>query len=154
MSSHTRVPGKVSLGFAYKDGPLTFTIDGSIYSSEKYFDFDDRDYRSKVQHQVMPNGSIGIEYQPLPNLILRSGWFTNLTSHKELELEDKYGDRVDQLGWAANFTYITKEQVKFTFGGYYVGGRGKTIQRIDQQYQIVPKMSQVFTMLVGTSYAF
>jgi hypothetical protein len=154
MASHTRIPGKVSLGFAYKDGPLTLAIDGSLYSSETYYDFDDKNYRSKVQHQVMPNGSIGIEYQPLPNLILRSGWFTNLTSHKDLELEDKYGDRVDQLGWAANFTYITKEQVKFTFGGYYVGGRGKTIQRIDQQYQIVPKMSQVFTMLVGTSYAF
>jgi long-chain fatty acid transport protein len=154
MSSHTRIPGKVSLGFAYKDGPITLVLDGSIYSSEKYFDLDDREYRSKVQHQVMPNGAIGIEYQALPNLILRSGWFTNLTSQKELELEDKYGDRVDQLGWAANFTFISKEQVKFTFGGYYVGGRGKTIQRIDQQYQIVPKMSQVFTMLVGTSYAF
>jgi long-chain fatty acid transport protein len=154
IGAHTKIPGKISLGFAYKDGPIMASIDGSIYSSETYFDMDEPTYRSKVQHRVMPNGAIGIEYQPLPNLILRTGWFTNLTSHKELEIEDKYGDRVDQLGWAANFTYITKEQVKFTFGGYYVGGRGKTIQRIDQQYQIVPKMSQVFTMLVGTSYAF
>ncbi len=154
LASHTRIPGKISLGFAYQDFPIKISLDGSIYFAEKYFDIDLPTYRSKVQHQLMGNGAFGIEYQPLPNLILRTGWFTNLTSYKNLNIDDKYGDRVDQLGWAANFTFITKEQVHFTFGGYYVGGRGKSIQRINQEYTISSEMQQVFTMLLSTSYAF
>ena len=77
-----------------------------------------------------------------------------MTSHKELNIEDKYGDRVDLLGWSANVTLISKERIRTTFGGYYNVGRGKSIQRMNQEYQIIPKTQQVFTMLVATSYYF
>lgn len=154
ISASTRIPGKFTLGFAYKESRWLVSADGTIYSAERYFDFSDTDIRSKIQHQVMFNGSLGAEYNFYPWLIFRTGWFTNLTSHKELDIADKYGDRVDQLGWAANVTLISKEKIRFTFGGYYTGGRGKTIQRINQNYDIIPKTQQVFTMLMATSYYF
>jgi hypothetical protein len=154
IRARTRVPGKVTLGLAYKEDKWLISADGSIYSAERYFDFTDSDIRSKVQHQVMFNGAIGAEYKFAPWLILRSGAFTNLTSHKELDIADKYGDRVDQLGWASNFTVISKEKIRFTFGGYYNIGRGKAIQRINQAYAIIPKTQQIFTMLVSTAYYF
>jgi hypothetical protein len=154
VDSTTRIPGKFTLGLTYKEGKYLVSADGSIYSAERYFDFEDTEIRSKVQHQAMFNGSLGVEYKFYPWLILRSGWYTNLTSHAELDIDDKDGDRVDQLGWAANITLISKEKIRFTFGGYYNGGRGKTIQRINQSYQIIPKTQQVFTMLVATSYYF
>lgn len=154
ISSRTKVPGKLSLGFAYQEDKWLVSIDGSVYTPESYYDFSDLNIRSKVEHAMMFNGAIGIQYTYKPWLIFRSGWFTNLTSHKQLDIGDKYGDRVDQLGWAANFTLISKEKIQFTFGGYYNIGRGKSIQRIDQNYEIIPKTQQVFTMLVATSYYF
>jgi len=154
ISSSTRIPGKLTLGFGYTKDEWLISVDGSIYSAEKYFDFSDDNIRSKVEHASMFNGAVGIQYTYKPWLIFRSGWFTNLTSHKKLDIADKYGDRVDQLGWAANFTLISKEKIHFTFGGYYNIGRGKSIQRIDQNYDIIPKTQQVFTMLVATSYYF
>ncbi len=154
VTSTTRIPGKVTLGLAFKEDKWLLTADGTLYSAERYFDFEDSAIHSKVQHQVMGNGSLGVEYSYFPWLILRSGAYTNLTSYKELDIADKYGDRVDQLGWSANFTLISKEKIRFTFGGYYNGGRGKTIQRINQSYAIIPKTQQVFTMLMATSYYF
>lgn len=154
VSARTRIPGKLTLGFAYKEPDWLITADGSVYSAERYYDFEDPAIRSKVQHQVMFNGALGVEYNYYPWLILRIGWFTNLTSHKELDVSDKYGDRVDELGWAANFTLISKERIRFTFGGYHNLGRGKSVQRINHNYEIIPKTQQVFTMLVATSYYF
>lgn len=154
ISARTRIPGKLSLGFAYREDMWLISIDGSVYSPESYYDFSDTNIRSKVEHSMMFNGAIGVQYTYEPWLIFRSGWFTNLTSHKQLDIADKYGDRVDLLGWAANFTLISKEKIHFTFGGYYNIGRGKSIQRIDQKYELIPKTQQVFTMLVATSYYF
>lgn len=154
VSSRTRIPGKLTLGFAYKDPSWLISADGSIYSSERYFDFDESTIHSKVQHQVMFNGALGVEYNYYSWLILRIGWFTNLSSQKQIDIVDKYGDRVDQLGWAANFTMISKERIRFTFGGYHNLGRGKSVQRINHNYEIIPKTQQVFTMLVATSYYF
>jgi len=154
ISASTRIPGKFTIGFVYKEEDWLVSVDGSLYSSERYFDFSDNNIRSKVEHEVMPNGAIGVQYSFQPWLIFRTGWYTNLTSQKVLDISDKYGDRVDQLGWAANFTLISKEKIQFTFGGYYNIGRGKTVQRIEQNYDIIPKTQQVFTMLVATSYYF
>lgn len=154
LKSLTKIPAKFTTGLAYINQPWTLSMDASIYGAESYFDLNDDNLRSKVVHKVMANGSLGIEYRWYKWLKLRAGWFTNLTSQEELKESDKYGDRVDQLGFAANATFISKENINFTFGGYYTGGRGKSVQRIDQTYQIVPTTKQVFTMLVGTSYSF
>jgi hypothetical protein len=154
LKSHTLLPPKLTLGFAYRDNPWTVSIDGTIYGSVKYYDFDDETIQSHIQHNSMFNGALGVEYKVNRWLIGRAGWYTNLTSQKQIEESDKYGERVDQLGFAANLTFISKEQIKYTFGGYYVGGRGKSVQRINQEYTIVPEIAQVFTMLVGTSYFF
>lgn len=154
ISASTKIPGKFSLGFAYRYEDWLLSVDGSIYSPERYYDLSDPEIRSKVEHAMMFNGAIGVQYSYQDWLILRTGWFTNLTSHKRLDILDKYGDRVDQLGWSANFTFISQEKIRFTFGGYYNLGRGNSIQRINQNYEIIPKTQQVFTMLAGTSYYF
>jgi hypothetical protein len=49
---------------------------------------------------------------------------------------------------------LRSENIEYTFGGYYTGGRGRSVQRINQAYEVVPKVVNVFTMLVGTSYSF
>lgn len=152
--SHTKIPGRLTLGGALIDGPWTWSADGSLYLQEPFYDYEDSDIRSRVNHRSMFNGAIGVSYKYSPALILRSGWYTNLSSHENLQLSDIDGEKVDQLGWAANLTFVTREKINFTFGGYYTGGIGKTIQRMNQSYQIIPETQQVFTMLLGTSFSF
>lgn len=154
LKSHTRIPGKLTAGIAWQNSKWKVACDGSFYSAENYFDFEDTDVRNKIQHQVIPGGALGVEYKWYPWFIARMGGYTNLSSQKELTSADRYGDRVDQLGFAANVTFISNEQIHFTFGGYYTGGKGKTVQRINQVYEVIPKSYQVFTMLIGTSYSF
>lgn len=154
LASHTRIPGKVSLGLAFREDNWLISADASVYAPESYFEFDQQELGAHLQHRLIPNGSLGFEWQAYPWLILRTGGFTNFTSFASLDVNNKNGDHVDQLGWAANLTLISKEKIRFTFGGYYTGGKGRTVQRINQAYSIIPKTQQVFTMLLATSYYF
>jgi hypothetical protein len=58
------------------------------------------------------------------------------------------------LGASSTFTFATSQNTDFTFGGYWTGGKGNTIQQVGQQLSIVDKSLQIYTMVVGTAYRF
>lgn len=156
MPSFARIPGRLSLGLAY-DEPDFFTIamDWNFYSDMNYMDIESSEFGERIRHKPIFNISIGGEYHYRPWLKFRAGFFTNFSAHPDPDKNEVHGqgDRTDQLGFSANLA-LTRGNIQYTFGGYYTGGNGRSVQRINQQYAVVPKSSQVFTMLVGTSYSF
>lgn len=157
VETKARVPRKYSLGLAYVNPSkvLSIAADISYYEPMSYSDIEHPTLREYIVHNPVWNLSVGGEGWIRSWLKLRLGVFSNLSAHPNPEpgLVSGQGDRVDQLGWSAN-TALIKGNIQYTFGGYYTGGWGRSVQRINQEYVVVPKQVQVFTMLVGTSYYF
>ncbi len=156
LQAKSQIPSKFTLGASWeKTGVCSVTIDASYYMGTEYSDLENDSISAKVRHLGMFNLNGGIEFIPLDWVRLRVGAFTNFSSHPTPndDLGRSQEDKVDQLGFSSNIA-VTSGKISYTFGGYYTGGRGKSIQRIDQNYKSVPKTTQVFTMLVGTSYSF
>lgn len=158
VTTLTKIPTKITLGAAwFPDENWIFSIDLSAYGQESYRDMTDPGTTSdEIHHRAIANLNLGAE-RPLNRwLTLRVGAFTNFSSHDEPDASPtvRQSDRIDQLGWSANLGIETREKFTFTFGGYYTGGRGQSVQLLDQALTRVPKSQQVFTMLVGTAFHF
>lgn len=156
LSSSSRIPPRLGVGFSWRALPeLLIHIDGTYHGAESYWDIDSPEHAEKIEHHEVFNGSLGAEIALRDWLKFRFGGFTNLSSHPDPIPEKVKGqaDRVDQLGFSANMVY-SSGHVQYTFGGYYTGGKGRSVQRVNQEYAITPRQSQTFSMLVGTSYAF
>lgn len=158
VTTLTKIPTKLTLGAAwFPDANSIFSIDLSAYGQESYRDMTDPGTTAdEIHHRTIANVNIGAERQLNRWLTLRLGAFTNFSSHDEPEAAPsvRQSDRIDQLGWSANLGIETREKFTFTFGGYYTGGRGQSVQLLDQALTRVPKSQQVFTMLVGTAFHF
>ena len=87
---------------------------------------------------------------------MRAGVFTNFSSHPDpsLTIQGSQPDKVDQIGFSANVAFTSQDKIDYTFGGYYTGGRGKSIQQINQVTEELTVTQHVFTMLVGTAFSF
>lgn len=158
VTTLTKTPTKVTLGAAwFADEQWTFAIDLSGYGQESYQDMTEPGTTAdEIHHRAVANLNLGAEHQINRWLTLRMGAFTNFSSHDEPSASPtvRQSDRIDQLGWSANLGIETREKFIFTFGGYYTGGRGQSVQLLDQTLTRVPKSQQVFTMLVGTAFHF
>jgi long-chain fatty acid transport protein len=156
LDSKTRIPAKYTLGWSWQAlDELVIAGDVSVYGREQYNDLESEDVAEKIEHRQIWNGSLGAELALRTWLKIRVGGYTNFSAHPDPDLTKVkgQGDHVDQLGFSANAALI-RGNMQYTFGGYYTGGRGKSVQRFNQQYQLVDKATQVFTMLIGTSYSF
>lgn len=158
LSSPIQIPGKLTFGWAYLYDPtLQLTGDLSVYEATSYPDLVTTSGSFiTYQHRQIANGSLGLEKSLTEWFKVRFGVFTNFSAHPDVDAvkNQEQPDKVDQLGFSANVIYIKDKKIGYTFGGYYSGGRGKSAQRIDQQYQVVTKTQHVFTMLVGTNFFF
>lgn len=156
IPSETRIPLKVAWGVAYKkSGNYTYSFDITFHGREKYFDMDEPSAREYVEKVETVNFALGAEHYLKHWLRLRTGIFTNFSSHPEIkEATDKRSDHVDMWGFSANVGIFTSDKVSFTFGGYYTGGAGHTVERLNQRIQKIPKSKQVFSMLIGSAYFF
>ncbi len=158
LGARTKIPARYTLGFSYEEkNSITMAFDMSYFGRENYSDVDsvEAGVAEDITHNGIWNSNFGMEFYFIKNLKMRFGVFTNFSAHPEPDLNKVrgQGDRIDQLGWSSNIAF-QQGPITYTFGGYYVGGRGKSAQRINQELQIIPKTQQVFTMLVGTSFAF
>jgi hypothetical protein len=156
QESKFRIPQKYTMGMAYSPIPyLWIAADMTYHSATNYRDMEQEAIGEIIEHRALWNGALGVEYAFNPWIKLRLGGFTNLSTHPDPEASKVRGqaDKVDQLGFSANLA-LRRKQIEYTFGGYYTGGRGRAIQRFEQQLQHIDKSLQVFTMLVGTSYYF
>ncbi len=158
VTTLTKIPAKLTIGAAWfpnEDWTLSFDLSG--YSQESYRDMTDPGTTAdEIHHRAIVNVNLGAEHPLNRWLTLRLGAFTNFSSHDEPDATPsvRQSDRLDQLGWSANIGIETREKFTFTFGGYYTGGRGQSVQLLDQALARVPKSQQVFTMLVGTAFHF
>jgi hypothetical protein len=150
------IPPRLTMGLSfYEADKFTVAADLNIYGKLRYFDLDEESIATLVDQRLTWNGSLGIEVQMRRWLKGRIGWFTNLSPFRDPDLSSNQDvvRKVDQLGWAANVA-LSQGPITYTFGGYYTGGRGKSLQRVNQQFEVVPVTTQVFTMLVGTAYSY
>lgn len=158
LDSKSRIPARLNLGAAYRDaGKLLVALDVNAHSGESYEDLQSSrtGVAESYEHLPLLNVSLGAEYQWTQWLRTRFGFFTNFSSHPKPDPNrvGSQGDHVDQLGFSANMAFRSGA-IEYTFGGYYSGGRGESVQRLDHQYRVIEKNQNIFTMLVGTSYYF
>ncbi len=156
LKSRMKVPMKETVGIAFApSGKWLFSFDLSHYHRLKYRDLEEPAVAETIQHNELWNAALGGQYLWNQKLKFRGGLFTNLSAHPNPDpaLVRGQGDRVDQLGFSANASLLSGK-IEYTFGGYYTGGKGRSVQRVNQSYEVVTKSVQVFTMLVGTSYSF
>ncbi len=155
--SRVVIPAKISLGASYRfNDSLLWTADVSLHEGIAYTDIINESIGSKVNHKSIWNAAIGLEKTFKDWLRLRLGGFTNFSSHHDPnpDLAQLQEDKIDMLGFSANIVFIAGKKISYTFGGYYTGGRGRSMQRIQQRYEVVTKTQNVFTMLVGTAFHF
>lgn len=151
------IPPKLTLGFSYRPTPLwLIATDLSVREGYSYNEIEDYTTPTPVRHRALVNYSIGVETYLYDWLKSRVGLYTNLSSQPDPDpaLLAPQEDHVDMLGFSANLVFIAGQKISYTFGGYYTGGRGRSMQRINGVYSVVPKATNVFTMLVGTSFSF
>jgi long-subunit fatty acid transport protein len=154
LKSKIKIPAKVALGMGWKfSSEWLFSADVAFYPPTNYSDLEDTTRAELIEHNQVINAALGAEYAWRDWLKFRVGGFTNFSSHPNPDPQKVSGqaDHVDQLGFSANAA-LKSGPIQYTFGGYYTGGWGRSVQRVNQVYQVVPKAQQVFTMLVGTSF--
>ncbi|MGZ6395633.1 MAG: OmpP1/FadL family transporter [Pseudobdellovibrionaceae bacterium] len=155
--TNVRIPAKFALGLAYhEDEALIVSMDGSLYQGLEYDDFNNESFATHFIHRQIWNLALGVEKRVLPWLKIRGGVFTNFSSHPtpDPQMNLNHPDKIDQVGFSANAVFVSGDKIDYTFGGYYTGGRGKSIQQINQKAEEVIVTQNVFTMLVGTAFSF
>ncbi|MCE3010651.1 MAG: outer membrane protein transport protein [Proteobacteria bacterium] len=156
VKSRLKIPMKETVGIAWiPQEKWILSFDVSHYHGLKYLDIEEPTVAETIQHNELWNVALGGQYLWNDQLKFRGGLFTNLSAHPNPDpaLVRGQGDRVDQLGFSANAALLSGK-IEYTFGGYYTGGKGRSVQRVNQNYEVVTKSVQIFTMLVGTSYSF
>ena len=155
--SESNIPPRVGVGIAYeKQKRFAADFDIHIYGPTNYDDLDYAPGADRVQRKTVINYAIGVEPYLREWLSFRLGFYSNYSSFDYPNVDDGYrkGDSVDMWGFSANTAIRTKENVRFTFGGYYTGGRGNSAQYAGGKYVILPKTQQIFTMLISTGFEF
>lgn len=157
LESEFFVPARLNLGVSYNSSPTSlWAFDVNIHEGFSFYDLDSAAGRTLVRNQAVVNYSLGYEKAFKDWLKLRTGIFTNFSAHPNPNpnLNVDQMDRVDMLGFSANMVLISEDKIAYTFGGYYTGGWGRSLQNTFGNYEVVSKKQNVFTMLVGTSFYF
>lgn len=157
LESKAFIPAKISLGLSktFRDG-IEISMTTDFYEGLTYDIINIPSRSTYVVRRPVTNISFGIEKAFTDWLMLRGGLFSNLSPYPDPDptIKRHQGEHVDQAGFSANLVFVAENKIAYTFGGYYIGGRGRAIERIDQDYLVVTKSQHVFTMLVGTSFHF
>jgi hypothetical protein len=154
----TKIPARLAVGLAREvKSENTLSFDVQISESLDYQDFPELpEGADQVDHRQVVNWAVGFEQMIRSWASVRMGYFTNLSSHPTPDPANsiRQGDHVDMHGFSLNFNIRTDQHTLFTFGGYYNGGSGESMQLVGGRLQVVPKKEQVFTMLVATGFDF
>lgn len=156
IPSESRVPLKASVGVAYRQPSRhTFSLDISYYGREKYYDLDNPRARDLIEHVDTWNAALGAEFYLKHWLRWRAGVFSNVSSHPEIrEFSERRSDHIDMWGISSNFGVFTSDKVSFTVGGYFTGGTGHAVERLNGNLVKIDKSQQVFALLIGSAYFF
>ena len=154
--SETKIPGFYRLGTAYRDSSRVFSFEITYSEPVQYFDLESTIGRSLIRHQGTLNVSAGMELKLRKWLKWRFGLFSNNSTVKEpqTELAVQQPAKVNMWGFSSNIGLYSSDNISWSLGGFYTGGRGNSIQQIGPDWIILPKDQQVFSFVLGTSYAF
>ena len=156
ISAHTKIPSRLNFGLAYQEPfQRVFSIDISHHFAEAYRDMELLEASRYVDLKPMTNLNLGSEFFLKHWLRLRFGAFTNFSASPEPSVSGGIkGAHVDMWGFSTNLAVFTSDKVSFSFGGFYTGGQGYTVEQSGHQLVQFPLSQQFFTMLVGSSYYF
>lgn len=156
QDSSAVIPGRLNWGLTFTpDAEWLFAGDISFHESVSYEESANTNTSSFIDHKATWNFQIGAQWKLRDWLKIRSGFFTDLSSHPDpVKTNRIQQDRVDMYGFSANFDFIAGNKIGYTFGGYYTGGKGISLQRRRHEYEIVTKNQHIFTMLMGSSFHF
>lgn len=157
LTSTSFIPGRAALGLSWEleDG-WVITSDISVTEGYSFKSFDYLDRGTQLIYKATWNAAVGIEKEFRDWLHFRTGFFSNYSAHPNPnpQILSLQGERVDQAGYSANLNFTSGKKIHYTFGGYWIGGRGRAVTRTDQVYAVTTKVQNVFTMLVATSFFF
>lgn len=157
LKSEGFVPARWNLGVSYlPDTTWLLAFDVNLHEGYSYNDVNNAALAKRVRRKPQWNISFGGEKTLYDWLKARVGVFTNFSAHPDpdINLQAEQEDHVDMLGFSANLVFVSEKKIAYTFGGYYTGGWGRSLQKSFGQYNIVTKKEHVFTMLVGTAFYF
>lgn len=156
IRSFTKIPTRLAIGTAYRNDKFIVSADVTLYGATSYEDLENHTYADHFIHKPVVNYALGMEYKFKKWLRLRTGIYTNFSSHPTPDATDqrRQGDHIDMWGLSGNLAFYTSDRTAWTFGGYYTGGRGDSVQFINNQLQATTKSEQIFSMLIASSYFF
>ncbi len=155
IASLTHIPMKLAAGIAYEvPKVIAIAFDVTGYGADSYRDLADPNAGDQISFRQVINYSLGAEYYLRNWLALRSGVFTNFSSHEEItDVPQRQGDHIDMLGFSANVGFFTGK-TSISLGGYFTGGRGESTQEVGQKIVVTPKVQYIYSFLVASSYHF
>lgn len=158
LQAVTKIPARFAFGFAreIKDANA-ISFDVQLYEGLAYRDLPELpEGADSITHRPLVNFAIGYEQVLREWLRLRMGFFTNLSSHPDLDSTSslRQDDHIDMTGFALNFDIQTHDKTTFTIGGYYNGGSGQSSEFVGEKISIVPATKQAYTLLIATGFAF
>jgi hypothetical protein len=158
VSARDRVPSRLALGVGWQhpNGREVFSVDLQFQDEVDYRDMDQSSGAERTYFRRMTNIAFGYESKLDAKWTFRLGAYTNRSTHEGPSDQpiERTGDQVDQLGWSANLRYATSPNTFTTFGGFYSGGRGTSVQRIGDALMTVPKSQHQYVMLVSSGFRF
>lgn len=157
VNANTLIPERLALGVAYLTSSKgSLSLDLHYYGKAEYRDLKDEAAGDFIKHEPILNASLGGEYEIQTWLSLRAGVFTNLSSHAQIDDNplSRQPDHIDMWGFSTTLAIHTTKQSSLSLGGYYSGGKGWSVQQVNQNLEKIQKTNQIFSFLVGTSYQF
>lgn len=152
------IPAQVRAGFTYlASADWTHSFDVTLQEGKSILLFDLPDKADLFRYRSVWNINLGSEWKITETFRIRGGLFSNVSAMPDPKLSENrlLADQVNQMGFSANLNYRSEvSKISYTFGGYYTGGNGYSITRNAHQLKKTTKSTNVFTMLVGTSFHF
>jgi hypothetical protein len=157
LKANTVIPDRLAVGISYKQRHhRIWSFDLHYYGKTTYRDLDDQEIGDLVRHVATLNASLGYEHYWADWISIRMGLFSNLSSHKEVDIDPsvRQPNHIDMWGWSTNLGIYTNKNSTITLGGYYTGGKGYSSQRVRGELQKIKFSDQIFSLTVGSSYQF
>lgn len=152
------IPAQLRVGMTYMPSEKwTHSADFIIQEGKTVLLFNLPEKADLLRYRTTANISLGSEYRLTEYFRIRGGIFSNISAMTDPQLSENrnLADHVNQAGFSANLNYLSEEsKISYTFGGYYTGGNGYSVTRNAHQLKKTTKSTNIFTMLVGTSFHF
>lgn len=157
IKAKSPIPPNIKLGLGWRySSDLLLSMDLTAHGSASFKDLNQDKAADLVKYRSINNMAVGADWAVRSWLSLRGGVFTNFSSHPTPDESKPFRQpsSINQYGFSFNASLVENENIHYTFGGYYTGGVGTSLQNIGQDLRNIKTNEQIFTMLVGTSYYF